>query len=130
MIFEEYEVSLLELDLRIVRENTSDSHEIVDDFSINLDTEINDELYFERISREIVSVVQNQRKELGFDITDRIKLEIISDDNKALKGVEMFQDYICKETLTKEFNITQKKGKNTLLDFNLDTNIEKLTNES
>ena len=130
LIFEEYDVSLSELDLRIVRENISDSHEIVDNFSINLDTEINDELYFERISREIVSVVQNQRKELGFDITDRIKLEIISDDNKALQGVEMFQDYICKETLTKEFNITQKKGKNTLLDFNLDTNIEKLTNES
>ena len=130
LIFEEYDVSLSELDLRIVRENTSDSHEIVDNFSINLDTEINDELYFERISREIVSVVQNQRKELGFDITDRIKLEITSDDNKALKGVEMFQDYICKETLTKEFNITEKKGKNTLLDFNLDTNIEKLTDES
>ena len=42
----------------------------------------------------------------------------------------MFQDYICKETLTMEFSITQKKGKNTLLDFNLDTIIEKLTNES
>ena len=103
---------------------------LMDAAKVNLDTEINDELYFERISREIVSVVQNQRKELGFDITDRIKLEIISDDNKALQGVEMFQDYICKETLTKEFSITQKKGKNTLLDFNLDTNIEKLTNES
>ena len=88
------------------------------------------ESHLKEPSREIVSVVQNQRKELGFDITDRIKLEIISDDNKALQGVEMFQDYICKETLTKEFNITQKKGKNTLLDFNLDTNIEKLTNES
>ncbi len=130
LTFEDYDVSLSELDLRIVRENTSDSHEIVDDYSINLDTEINDKLYFERISREIVSVVQNQRKELGFDITDRIKLEIISDDDKALKGVEMFQDYICKETLTKEFNITQKKGKKSLLDFSLDTNIEKLTNES
>ena len=130
LIFNDYEVSLSELDLRIVRENLSESHEIVDNFSINLDTEITEELYFERISREIVSVVQNQRKELGFDITDRIKLEIVSNDIKALKGVEMFQDYICKETLTKEFKITQKEGRKAILDFSLDTNIDRLTDES
>ena len=42
----------------------------------------------------------------------------------------MFQDYICKETLTKEFKITQKKARKAILDFNLDTNIDKLTDES
>ena len=123
--YKNFDIPLSELDLRLVKENLSDSHEIVDDFSINLDTKISDELYYERISREIVSVVQNQRKEMKFDITDRIQLEIITDDIRAIKSLELFKDYICKETLATDFRVSEVKGTKDLLDFKLSTNIKK-----
>ena len=123
--YENFDILLSEIELRLVKENTADSHEIVDEFSINLDTNISDELYFERISREIVSIVQNQRKEMKFDITDRIQLEIVTDDSRAIKSAELFKDYISKETLATEFKVSNLQGSDDLLDFKLNTNIKK-----
>ena len=123
--YENFDILLSEIELRLVKENTADSHEIVDEFSINLDTNISDELYFERISREIVSIVQNQRKEMKFDITDRIQLEIVTDDTRAIKSAELFKDYISKETLATEFKVLNLQGSDDLLDFKLNTNIRK-----
>ena len=123
--YENFDILLSEIELRLVKENTADSHEIVDEFSINLDTNISDELYFERISREIVSIVQNQRKEMKFDITDRIQLEIVTDDTRAIKSAELFKDYISKETLATEFKVSNLQGSDDLLDFKLNTNIRK-----
>ena len=123
--YENFDILLSEIELRLVKENTADSHEIVDEFSINLDTNISDELYFERISREIVSIVQNQRKEMKFDITDRIQLEIVTDDSRAIKSAELFKDYISKETLATEFKVSNLQGSDDLLDFKLNTNIRK-----
>ena len=123
--YENFDILLSEIELRLVKENTADSHEIVDEFSINLDTNISDELYFERISREIVSIVQNQRKEMKFDITDRIQLEIVTDDSRAIKSAELFKDYISKETLATEFKVLNLQGSDDLLDFKLNTNIRK-----
>ena len=123
--YENFDILLSEIELRLVKENTADSHEIFDEFSINLDTNISDELYFERISREIVSIVQNQRKEMKFDITDRIQLEIVTDDSRAIKSAELFKDYISKETLATEFKVSNLRGSDDLLDFKLNTNIRK-----
>jgi len=123
--YENFDILLSEIELRLVKENTADSHEIVDEFSIHLDTNISDELYFERISREIVSIVQNQRKEMKFDITDRIQLEIVTDDTRAIKSAELFKDYISKETLATEFKVLNLQGSDDLLDFKLNTNIRK-----
>ena len=123
--YENFDILLSEIELRLVKENTADSHEIVDEFSIHLDTNISDELYFERISREIVSIVQNQRKEMKFDITDRIQLEIVTDDSRAIKSAELFKDYISKETLATEFKVLNLQGSDDLLDFKLNTNIRK-----
>ena len=123
--YKNFDILLSEIELRLVKENTADSHEIVDEFSINLDTNISDELYYERISREIVSIVQNQRKEMKFDITDRIQLEIVTDDSRAIKSAELFKDYISKETLATEFKVSNLQGSDDLLDFKLNTNIRK-----
>ncbi|MBP5157763.1 MAG: hypothetical protein ILP18_07835 [Treponema sp.] len=42
--------------------------------------------------------IQNLRKESGFELTDRISLEVSGDDK--LKGAfEQFKDYIASETL-------------------------------
>lgn len=66
-----------------------------------LDTHISDELREEGHLREIVSKIQNMRKESGFEVADKIKLFVAH--NEMLQAVvEKFADVIKKETLTLE----------------------------
>ena len=69
---------------------------------IILNTELTDELVLEGHAREIVSKVQNMRKDQGFDIADRIKL-YYSGDEELLKAFNTFADYIKDETLSVEY---------------------------
>ena len=64
-----------------------------------LDTTITEELKEEGYVREIISKVQNLRKERGFEVLDRIYLYVSG--NKMLEDViEKNKDVIKKETLT------------------------------
>ena len=68
---------------------------------IILNTTLTEELIKEGIAREVVSKVQNLRKEKDFDIENRIKLYYNSD--KYFEEVlESFGDYIKEETLALE----------------------------
>jgi isoleucyl-tRNA synthetase len=69
---------------------------------IILNTELTDDLMLEGHAREIVSKVQNMRKDQGFDIADRIKL-YYSGDEELLKAFNIFADYIKDETLSVEY---------------------------
>ncbi len=68
-----------------------------------IDTTLTDDLILEGIARELVSKVQNLRKQSDFEITDRIKLYYHSDDlvNEAINN---FKDFIMGETLSLELN--------------------------
>ena len=68
---------------------------------IILNTTLTEELINEGIARELVSKVQNLRKEKGFDIENRITL-YYSGDEKLDKVIEEFNDYIKEETLAEE----------------------------
>lgn len=67
------------------------------DFVI-LDTEIDRDLAMEGIAREIVSKVQNMRKGQGFEVLDRIRLTIVSDQD-VQEAVTAFSDYVRGDTL-------------------------------
>ena len=71
---------------------------------IILNTELTKELIYEGLAREFVSKVQNLRKTSGFDIADRIKLTYDGDD-EVKEALDMFKDYVTKETLATEFSI-------------------------
>ena len=81
-------------------------------------------MVLERISRELVSAIQKQRKDMGFDITDRISLVISTKDESVLSSVGKFKDYILNETLTTEFEINDVKGVNKILDYAVDIKIK------
>ena len=66
---------------------------------IVIDTTLTDELIKEGIARELVSKVQNLRKEKDFDVADRIKLYYSGDIKDVL---DLFEEYIKKETLSLE----------------------------
>jgi isoleucyl-tRNA synthetase len=68
------------------------------DVTIALDTKLSRELEEEGFAREFVSRVQNMRKEMDFEVSDRIvvKYSLDSDFKAALTN---FKDYICNEVL-------------------------------
>lgn len=72
--------------------------------TVALDINVTEELSREGIAREIVNRIQNIRKDKGFDITDRISVEIssntITDD-----AIKQFSEYISKQVLAASLSI-------------------------
>jgi len=66
-----------------------------------LDTHITEELKEEGYVREILSKVQNMRKDSGFEVADKINL-YVSGNEMLEKIVKKFEDTIKKETLAVE----------------------------
>ena len=74
--------------------------EVVSDESITvaLDTSISNELYEEGLARELINRIQNIRKDLSLDVTDKIQVDI--EKNEYLeKVINNNLSYICGETL-------------------------------
>ena len=72
--------------------------------TVALDITLTEELKAEGIAREIVNRIQNIRKDLNFDITDRIDV-IISHNENTDKAIEQYQDYIAKQVLANSVTI-------------------------
>jgi isoleucyl-tRNA synthetase len=68
--------------------------------TVALDITISEELKQEGIARELVNRIQNIRKDSGFEVTDKIKVQLQRDglEEAILKN----EDYIKSETLTSE----------------------------
>lgn len=73
------------------------------DIGVVLDSTITEQLREEGHLREIISKIQNMRKESGFEVADKINL-YVSDNNMLLEVIKKFSDVIKKETLTEEIN--------------------------
>lgn len=63
-----------------------------------LDTKINDELQKEGHAREVVSKIQQLRKQKDLEMMDRIKIYISADED-IKNAINQFKDYIMGETL-------------------------------
>jgi len=118
-------IELDSLDLQLVAISDSLNQDIVDDFLVSLDVDIDDELLKERISREIVSLIQKMRKDNGYDITDRITTTIVSSDELLLSAIKYHQNYIKNETLSINFSSVSEPGELNLLDYSVTIKIEK-----
>ena len=70
--------------------------------TIALATELTPELAAEGLARELVSKLQNMRKESGFEVTDRIAVVYECAPEVALQ-LEQFADYIKNEVLADSF---------------------------
>jgi isoleucyl-tRNA synthetase len=72
--------------------------------TVALDVEVTDDLRREGVAREIVKKIQAMRKESGFDIVDRIAVEIASSE-ATNSAVEQFNAYICNQVLADELKV-------------------------
>jgi len=69
------------------------------DCVVVLATELTDEFITEGFAYEIVRAVQNHRKEMDCEYTDRIEVGLVTESPELLKAIENFGDYIATETL-------------------------------
>ena len=75
--------------------------------TIALDTNISEKLKNEGIAREIVNRIQNIRKDSGYNVSDKIFIEI-ENNNLIEKAIFENIDYIKNETLAIELNFGKK----------------------
>ena len=68
------------------------------EIGVVLETVITPELEEEGILREVLSKVQNMRKDSGFEVLDRISL-YVSNNDKIEKIIKKFEDIIKHDTL-------------------------------
>ena len=76
-------------------------------YTVALDETISSALKNEGIAREFVNRIQNLRKESGLEVTDRIQLQIKSDDKINL-AINDNLNYICSETLANSLDLVEK----------------------
>lgn len=79
--------------------------------TVALDVTMTPELRNEGIARELVNRIQNLRRDSGFEVTDRIDVDL-QEDEKLMTAVEQNLKYIKEETLTEmlQFHPKLKEG--------------------
>lgn len=82
------------------------------DMTVALDAVIDNTLKEEGIAREFVSKIQNLRKELDFDVADRITVEYYLPENLK-SAIENFSQYISNETLAVKLDAREINGNET-----------------
>ena len=87
--------------------------------TVALDITITDELRREGVARELVNRIQNIRKESGFEVTDKIRVEIESTDLTA-PAVESFAEYIAQQTLSLEVKAVKEPAGDFVVDSDID----------
>ena len=92
--------------------------------TVALDVEVTDDLRREGVAREIVKKIQAMRKDSGFDIVDRIVVEI--EHNEATDAaIEQFNGYICNQVLADELKISDSVDSDSVVE--LDNAVVKLS---
>lgn len=91
--------------------------------SIDMDCNLTDELIAEGLAREVVNRIQKTRKDLNFNVEDRIKV-VFSGSDDLVEAIQTYKDYISGETLAVEL---EKGNPNEAINFKVekhDLNLE------
>ena len=110
----EYDIDSSYTDIRITAKEGYDVG-MENNLFVILNTVRTDELILEGIAREFVSKVQNIRKQEDYHVADRIMINYNGDEDMK-KAVDLFKEYIMKETLATE--IILNENINTELELN------------
>ena len=90
--------------------------------TVALDITVTDNLRFEGIAREFVNRIQNYRKESGFDVTDKINIQIQKHEYTD-EAINKHKEYIVSQTLAKEISLVDSLDKNTSRQVEIDDDI-------
>jgi len=84
--------------------------------TVALDITVTEELKNEGVARELVKRIQNLRKESGFEITDRIDIQL-QHHPETDKAVQQFGEYISAQVLANSLTLVDQVNDATELDF-------------
>jgi isoleucyl-tRNA synthetase len=87
--------------------------------TVALDIKISDELRQEGLAREVINRIQNLRKDSGYDVTDKIHIELDADDELEA-AVKAHENYICEQTLALSIKNSANLEQNSAVDVNID----------
>ena len=93
--------------------------------TVALDVTISEGLREEGIAREFINRIQNLRKEMGFEVTDRIDLKVLE---HALIHSSLInnKDYICAETLAENLELVDRLDGENAVNVEVDIDIQTL----
>ncbi len=103
---DDYEITLSMVDIRIDAKSGFNVGMENNNFII-LNTTLTDDLISEGIAREMVSKIQQMRKSIDLELTDRIVINYVADE-AITKAIEEYSDYIKNETLAVEIVASEK----------------------
>jgi isoleucyl-tRNA synthetase len=87
------------------------------EITVALDLAISEELRMEGIARDVVNRVQNQRKDMGLEVMDRIQIRFEKVSNDLItKALEANREYICTETQANSLEIVELSGLDQVLE--------------
>ena len=87
--------------------------------TVALDITVTEELKAEGVARELINRIQNIRKDSGFEVTDKIRVEI---EQKPLvaDGIARFAGYIASQTLAVEVRTAAEPAGETVVETDVD----------
>ncbi|MDR1981676.1 MAG: isoleucine--tRNA ligase [Tannerellaceae bacterium] len=95
--------------------------------TVALDITVTDELRQEGLARELVNRIQNLRKSSGYDITDKVKIHILSSVEMD-EVIDRYKEYIKNQVLAVSIKVVDILSDAVMLDFedfNLSIRIDK-----
>ncbi len=93
--------------------------------TVALDVTVTDELHYEGIAREFVNRIQNIRKENGYDVTDKITVQI-EDHEFVHEAVKRHAKYIGSQTLATAVTLSEKVAGNDVREVEIDEVVVKV----
>lgn len=93
-----------EFELRLVLKDGNAGQALPDNTAVVvLDTQVRPELEREGIARDFVRVIQQKRKDSGFDVSDRIGVSYASDSAAVLQALSEYAAYVKEQVLATSF---------------------------
>ncbi|MFQ3575813.1 MAG: class I tRNA ligase family protein, partial [Cytophagales bacterium] len=86
------------------------------DVTVAVDTQVTEDLQKEGIARDFVNRIQNLRKEKGFEVTDKIKIQVEKKDELINSALQANKEYICNETQALELSLQEQLTVGVVLD--------------
>ena len=82
--------------------------------TVALDITISDELRQEGIARDFVNRVQNYRKDTGFEVTDKINIQLLNNNQLLADAINTNREYICQEVQALSLDVSSETPTNAV----------------
>jgi isoleucyl-tRNA synthetase len=91
--------------------------------TVALDVTITEVLKQEGIARELINRIQNLRKDSGFEVTDKIHLQILNVEGLT-QAIKTHKEYIGSQTLASKIELVESITTSTTIEIEIDDNLK------